>query len=108
MEKILYSNDDCWGMTYLFKQGYLKVTDNLTSVPDCWIARVCYADERGNFFLKNKKGRRLIIDINPGINLFSDDYLVSIKEEIENMNNEKRELENIYSELEKKVSTLSS
>ena len=109
MEKILYTVNDGWGLTYLFKKGYKRITSNMDKIEttkndkEDWIARFYYADANGNIFLKSKRGRTLKIDMNLGINFCSDNYLFSIREEIESMENSKRELQEVYSELEKMV-----
>jgi len=108
-QKNIYSNDDCWGITYMFKQGYKKITSNMDEIETTdnsandWIARFYYIDKRGNVFLKHKKGRKFKIDINPRINLCSDDYIKSIRDEIKHMNDEQNELNYALSELEKMV-----
>jgi len=89
-------------MTYLFKQGYMKVVDNMAQVPQGWIARFCYIDSSGNKFLNNAEGRKVEIDL--GIkDLYSDDFMISIKKEIENMDKMKSEFQEIYGMLEKLV-----
>ena len=106
MEKILYSTDDEWGMTYIMKAGYVRITDNMGCIPKDWTARFYYADEAGNVFLKNKEGRKLCITPNPGIDLYADDYMVLIRKEIEKMGDTKKEFQIVCSELEKMVSEL--
>jgi len=101
-EKILYSPNDGWGMTYLFRHGYMKVTDNLATIPGDWIARFYYLDSKGNKFLKNAAGRKAHIDL--GISdIYSGDFMVSIRKEIENMDKMKDEFKTIYGMLEKIV-----
>ena len=107
MEKILYTPNDRWGMTYIMKMGYVRITDNVGKIPEDWIARFYYADKRGNVFLKNKKGRKLCAILNPGIDLYSDDYMVLIHEEIKKMGDTKKEFQAVYPKLEKMISELS-
>jgi hypothetical protein len=109
MNEFIYSPDDEWGMTYLFRKGYKRVTNNMDDIEttdnasEDWLARYYYTDEKGHVFLKNKNGRKLNIEINPRINFFSDDYIHSLQTEIKNMDKSRDELKNVCSELEKKV-----
>jgi hypothetical protein len=109
MDEIIYSANDEWGMTYLFKKGYKRITSNMDRIETTddaskdWIARYYYTDKKGHAFLKYKGGRKLNIEINPRINFFSEDYMRAIQKEIDGMNEAKAELKKVYSELEKKV-----
>lgn len=110
MEKILYTTEDCWGNTYLFKKGYKRVTSNIDKIEtnggdsDDWVARYCWTDEDGNVYLNYKEGRKLKIELNPRLDLYADDYMILIREEIEKMEDTKKEIQTVYSELEKMVS----
>jgi hypothetical protein len=109
MGKFFYSADDPWGQIYMFKKGYKIVTGNMDEIEttgdasEDWIARYYYVDKKGNIFLNYKKGRKLKIEINPRIDFFSGDYMHSMHEEIENMDQRKGELRKVCSGLEKMV-----
>lgn len=112
MEKFLYSANDEWGITCIFKRGYKIITSNMDEISNTndaskdWIARYYYVDKNGNVFLNHKKGRKLRIEINPRINFCSDDYMRSIRDEIRNINQKGKELKKVCSELEKKVQNI--
>ena len=109
MNEFIYSANDEWGMTYLFKKGYKRITSNMDMIESAddaskdWIARYYYTDKKGHVFLKYNNGRKLNIEINSRIDFFSGDYMRSIQKEIEGMNEARDELKKVYSELEKKV-----
>ena len=108
------SND--WGMIYLSKSGYVKVTDNFTDIPSDWVARFYWTHTgiTGDSYLKNGDGKRFCMDLNPRLDpIYAKNQLTAarlemrglIKTKDENKENQKRDniFEKILPNLEKLI-----
>ena len=94
-----------WGMTYLTPNGYLKITNNFTEVPENWVARFYYKDNNGNIYLKQAggEGRNLCIDINNNTEVVRK-YGFLLRNELENIDDTRQEIKKVHPVLEKMLS----